>query len=648
VGRERELREVQQRLQQTRLLTLTGPGGIGKTRLSLQAAAEAASGFRDGVVFVALEQIRDPGLLVPTIIAALALPVRVTEPLSTLRQYLSSRQLLLVLDNFEQLLSARTLVTELLREAPELKVLLTSRAALHVYGEQEYPVPSLGLPGAQRVRPTVSTSAGTERTAAVSVNMAQIAASEAVTLFVARGTAVRPDFALTPHNAATVAEIAARLDGLPLAIELAAARLKIMTPEAMVARLSSRLTLLTSGARDLPDRMQTLRGTISWSYELLEPRVQRLFARLAVFHGGACLTELEFVCRPLEELGLDTLDGLTTLVDHSLLKQAQAGEEPRFTMLETIREFAYAVLEQSGELELLLERHSEAFLILAQTARPHLTRTGRLFWVGRERAARALKLSGGQVSERIAALSAAGSLAYWQTDSRTADRAFREAVDLARQLGDGKTIALTLYDYGFAALIGGDKDQALTLVKEGLALARKVGDPVVLAELLCALGTLHWRLGNLEAAAPPLEEAVQLLTGSEAANLLEWAHGIRGQVRLSRGDLTGAREDFRAAEPYTDKEDLGHIMLLLFSFARIALAKADLERALRLAGAAIANRERSQILVAAEQNLAAVFEPAAARIGKQRAEELMAEGRLMSAKEALDYGMQAPATDESP
>jgi tetratricopeptide (TPR) repeat protein len=439
--------------------------------------------------------------------------------------------------------------------------------------------------------------------------------------------------------------------------------------------------------------MKTLRGAISWSYELLEPRVQRLFARLAVFHGGACLTELESVCRLKKELGLDTLEGLTALVDHSLLKQAQAAEEPRFTMLETIREFAYAVLEQSGEIGLLLERHSQAFLALAQTAQPQLTKTRRLFWVGRletdlenlraalaglldsgqagpalrmvaalwrfwlmrahveegrQRAAQALRLPGGQVSERIAALSAAGSLAYWQMDSQAADRAFREAVELARQLGDGKTTALTLYDSGFAALIGGKKDQALALVTEGLALAREVGDPIVLAELLCALGTLHWRLGNLEAAAPPLEEAVQLLAGSEEARLLGWAHGIRGQVRLSRGDVPGAREDFRAVEPYADKEDLGQLMLLLFSFARIALTEADLERALRLAGAAMANQERSQLLVAAEQNLAAVFEPAAARIGKQRAEELMAEGRLMSAKEALDYGMRTLAADERP
>jgi tetratricopeptide (TPR) repeat protein len=266
---------------------------------------------------------------------------------------------------------------------------------------------------------------------------------------------------------------------------------------------------------------------------------------------------------------------------------------------------------------------------------------------GRERAAQALKLPGGQVSERIAALSAAGSLAYWQMDAQAADLAFREAVDLARQLSDGKTIALALYDHGFAALIRGDKDQALALVKEGVAVAREVGDPTVLAELLCALGTLHWRLGNLEAAGPPLEQAVQLLAGSEAARLLEWAHGIRGQVRLGRGDLTGAGEDFRAAEPYADKEDLGHIMLLLFGFARIALARGDLERALRLAGAAIAKQERSQILVAADQNLAAVYEPAAARIGKQRAEELMAEGRLMNEKEALDYAMQSLAADES-
>jgi predicted ATPase len=437
------------------LLTLTGPGGIGKTRLSLRVAAEAAPAFRDGVFFVPLAQIRDPELLAPTILSALGVQHSTGDPFTGLRNYLVSRELLLLLDNFEQLLEAGPEVAGCLQAAPGLKALVTSRAPLRVYGEREYLVPCLRLPAAGE---SAQGAAG----------------SEAVALFAERAAAARPDFALTEANAVVVAEIAVRLDGLPLALELAAARVKLMSPEAILPRLSSRLTLLTGGSRDQPDRLQTLRAAIAWSYDLLEPPIQRLFARLAVFHGGVCLAEAESVCRPAAELGVDTLDGLATLVDHSLLKQVQSGAEPRFYMLETIREFALNLLEQSGQRELLRQRHAESYHSLARAAQPHLTRSERRTWLGRletdldnlraallllletgqggaaqhmvgalwrfwlmrahlregrERTAEALRLPGGQVSERIAALSAAGSMAYWQSDARVAVQSFAEAVE---------------------------------------------------------------------------------------------------------------------------------------------------------------------------------------------------------------------------
>jgi predicted ATPase/class 3 adenylate cyclase len=671
VGRERELGELQAELQKTRLLTLTGPGGIGKTRLSLQAAAEAAPAFDDGVFFVPLAQISDPSLLTAAVLSSLALPPG-GDPSSALRAHLGSRRLLLVLDNFEQLLLAGPQVTEWLQAAPGLKVLVTSRAPLHVYGEREYPVPPLGLP---------SRSSGLSEPG-------EGPRSEAVQLFLARAAAARPDFVLTERNIAAVAEIAARLEGLPLAIELAAARVKIMPPEAILVRLSSRLSFLTGGARDLPDRLQTLRGAISWSYDLLEPPIQRLFVRLAVFHGGACLSEVEIVCRPAEELGLDTLEGLTFLLDHSLLKQGQEGGELRFSMLETIREFACGLLKESGERELLVERHSAVFLALAETARAHLTRTGRRTWLdrleadvdnlraalshfleageavpalrmvgalwrfwlmrghlqeGRDRAAEALRLPGGHPAERIGALSAAGAMAYWQTDAQAAKQSFGEAVEMARQLGDRKALALTLYDYGYAFSIAGDWDRALGLVEEGLAEARGLGEPAVLGELLCALGTGHYFARNPDAAGPLLEEALQALAGSDAAYVITWALGIRSALRLLKGDLEGAREDLRmSGQLFPDDEDLGWVSRQLSGYASLAFAGGEMERGFRLVGAAEAARTASRTFlhVPVEVRIPAVVE-ATARVGKQRAEELMAEGRLMPAKEALAYAREA-------
>jgi predicted ATPase/class 3 adenylate cyclase len=677
VGRERELREVQQELAKTRLLTLTGPGGIGKTRLSLQAAAEVASSFHDGVFFVPLAQISDPELLVPAILSSFSLLSKAGDPLSALQDHLRSRQLLLVLDNFEQLLSAARLVSECLQAAPGLKVLATSRAPLHLYGEREYPVPSLGLP-----------SSSTTQTGAA-------ASSEAVALFVARATAARPDFSLTEQNAQAVTEITTRLDGLPLAIELAAARIKVMPPDAILARLSSRLSLLTGGARDLPDRLQTLRGAISWSYDLLEKPVQRLFVRLAVFHGGACLPELESVCRPAAELGVDTLEGLTILVNHSLLKQHQVGDELRFSMLETIHEFAFDLLDQSGELELLRERHSQSFMALAETAAPNFTRTQRRVWLnrlevdldnlrsaltrflvandpsaalrmvgalwrfwlmrghlqeGRERATEALRMRGGTASERIGALSAAGGMAYWQTDVEAAQTAFGEAMSMARELGDRKTLALTLYDYGIAFSIAGDLQSAIALVEEGLVVARELDEPGVLGEVLSALGTLHWFAKNVDVAEPLLEEALRVLEGSDQAYVISWALGIRGMLRQWKGDFQGAKDDLRMTmQLFFDDEDLGWVARQLTGYGSLALAEGELERGFRLIGAAEAVRVQSRTFLAVPLELrVAGLVDATARIGKKRAEELMAEGGLMQVRDALAYAKEiSPSTVSS-
>ncbi|MGH8873854.1 MAG: ATP-binding protein, partial [Acidimicrobiia bacterium] len=333
-------------------VTLTGPGGTGKTRLALRAGAEVIERFRDGVWFVDLASITDPDLVPSAIAETLGLKDPSGPPLLSLARYLSDKEMLLVLDNFEQVPGASPHISRLLREAPMLRVLVTSRAALHLYGEQELPVPPLEVP------PIGSR-----------LSVGVVSGFSGVGLFVDRARAVQPAFAVTEANASAVATIAYRLDGLPLAIELAAARVKVLNPEAILARLGQALTLLSSGAGDLPARQQTLRGAISWSYHLLTPLECRLFERMAVFMGGATVEAIEAVCGPAEELGGPVLDGLARLVDHSLVVLDPEGA--RFRMLETIREFALERLEDGAEAGLLRRRHAEALLAIAEEAAPH-------------------------------------------------------------------------------------------------------------------------------------------------------------------------------------------------------------------------------------------------------------------------------------
>src|SRR5215210_4070551 len=339
VGREKEVEAVRERLggsSGARLLTLTGPGGIGKTRLALQVAAEALEEFEDGAFFVALAAIADPALVAPAIAGSLGVLDSGERPLiEGLKDHLRDRQPLLLLDNFEQVLEASSLVGELLSSCPELKVLATSRISLRLYGEREYPVPPLALPDPAHLPPP-------ER----------LTQYEAVRLFVERAQDARPDFSVTNENAPAVAEICARLDGLPLAIELAAARAKILSPQAMLSRLSNRLKLLKGGARDLPERQQTLRGAIDWSHALLEEGEKVLFAMLSVFAGGRTLEAIEAICDAEGDLPVDVLDGVEPLADKSLLREEEGpGGEPRFVMLETIHQYAKEKLEESGEAE---------------------------------------------------------------------------------------------------------------------------------------------------------------------------------------------------------------------------------------------------------------------------------------------------------
>ena len=372
IGREHELQALHALLlrPEVRLLTLTGTPGVGKTRLALEVARDLVQEFSDGVHLVSLAPLSDPALVIPTIAQTLDIREMAGQPLlERLKERLQRQQILLLLDNFEQVASAAVQVADLLAACQQLKVLVTSRARLHVRAEHEFAVQQLALPDPAHLPDLVA--------------MAHYAA---VALFLERAQATKPDFQLTAANARTIAEICVRLDGLPLAIELAVARIKLLPPQALLKRLSSRLAILTGVSWDAPARHQTLRDTIAWSYQLLDAAEQQLFRSLAVFSGGFTLEAAEAVCttetdEPTGQVG-SVLDGVASLIDKSLLQQTELeGEEPRLVMLETIREYGLESLRQSGEMEQTQRAHASYFLALAERAEPEFDGPSAAVWL---------------------------------------------------------------------------------------------------------------------------------------------------------------------------------------------------------------------------------------------------------------------------
>ncbi|KAA0226089.1 hypothetical protein EDS67_20525 [candidate division KSB1 bacterium] len=348
-----------------RLITLTGPGGTGKTRLSLQVATNVLANFDDGVFFVSLAPINDPALVLSTIAETLGVITSTLRSLSeSLIAHVAEKRLLLVLDNFEQIVAAAPSVAELLGACPQLKILVTSRVVLHLTGEHEFAVQPLATPDPKQ-----------------SLSLEALTHFAAIELFKQRAQSVQPEFAITDENAKAVAAICYRLDGLPLAIELAAARLKIFSPQTILTRLEKRLELLKGGPRDVPARHQTLRQAIAWSDDLLEAEEKILFRRLAVFAGGCSLEAAEAVCSARHDVAGPALDGIAALVDKSLLRQDRAADrEPRFMMLETIREYALERLQASADWEATRRAHAHFFLALAERAEPQLTGSEQKAW----------------------------------------------------------------------------------------------------------------------------------------------------------------------------------------------------------------------------------------------------------------------------
>jgi non-specific serine/threonine protein kinase len=606
------------------LLTLTGPGGVGKTRLALQVAIDVRDAFADGVTFVPLAAIRDPALVLPTITQSLGIRERQDTPLTAqLATALQDRRLLLVVDNLEQVLDAAVEVAAVLASCPSLTVLATSRSVLRVSGERVVVVPPLALPSSE-----------------ARDSLVDLAHTESVALFVARAIAAAPAFALTPANAAEVAALCTRLDGLPLAIELAAARMRVLSPGGMLRRLDQRLELLTGGARDQPARLQTVRNTITWSHDLLSPQEQTLLRHLAVFAGGCTLEAAEMVCG---EPGLNVLETMSALVDHSLLQRVEQPDgEPRFVTLETVQEFAREQLAASGETSALRAQHAAYFTMLAKrswrgpdgyvpSATPLLNAAERpnvraalaweaeqgatdlLLWLagagwwywepaeGSRALERGLAIVGDSSSrcgERALLLAAMGELAMWLGNVGHATTLLSESLTLARQIDHPRAMALAQLWLGVVMAGEGEFERAEALVTEAQSYWQSTPEPGWwrIGDVLYHLGAIALRRGNIDAAETRFGQAIEVARPIPAVLVVALALEALGTCAWERSDHRRAAQLF--AESLTivrDGRDPVAVLLAVKSLAAVAAVVGDPVKATRLFGAAEALRARHGI-----------------------------------------------------
>jgi predicted ATPase len=677
VGRKRELDALEDLIlrEDVRLVTLTGPGGIGKTRLALALSERVRERFPDGVVFASLAGATDPASVINTLLHDCQVAeVAEAQPFGSLVAALSPRRMLLVADNFEQALEAAPEMAAILAAAPGVKLLITSRAVLRLRGEHEIPVPPLPL--------ALDGSA-----------LEQALESEAVRLFVERARDVRPDFSLDEQNAPVLMAICRKLDGLPLAIELAAARIRVLTPEALLARLDKRFAVLTGGPRDLPDRQRTLRATVAWSYGLLAPENRLLFDRLAVFGGGFTLEAAEEICDL--DGDVDVLEGLAELMDHSLLSHGGAeGDEaePRFALLQTIQEYAVERLCERGELEELGERHALYYLHLAETADPRLSgpqqvachrRLRRehdnleraLHWFkdhdrweplarlaaslgrhwavhgeyteGAEWLDRALvgaeRLSDGS---RARALYSAGLLGAVRRDPR-AQEMLEKALASFRQAGDHHFQAATLNALGVLAAETRDYERATALYEESLRLFGALGDQGGLTDVLGNLAWIAIYLGQLSRAKELVEEALDLARGrSDLTRVVSLLLDL-GWVSLFTGDLVAAASHFeQSVQPARHLDDKPAMADVLDGLGRVAAARGNHALALHLLAAADTWR---RTLGAPRRGGLAGFEEVVEQergwLGEMEFMRLWAEGERLAPYAALQEALEEDEAD---
>ncbi len=669
---------------------MTGPGGTGKTRLSLQVAADAADDFPDGIFFVALETVREP-ILVPSRLAAavgIAEPARRTAT-EVLEEWLAGKQVLFVLDNFEQVIDAGPIVADLLRAAPGLKVLATSRAPLHVSGEQEYPVPGLPTP------PDPGHMTALERAqlpAAVrNFDPATLTTYEAVRLFIARASAVKPGFAVTNENAPAVAAICSRL---------------LLSPDAILARLEHQLNVLAAGSRDLPERQQTLRGAIAWSYDILDEACRLLLDRLSVFEGDIEVEAAEAVCGPASELGQDVVDGLLSLANQSLIRTIEDPAESRFEMLDTIREFATEMLDGRGQRTELERRHGAWFAAFAERGAAQLSGDDQRMWlerfehahdnirvaldraVAREDAGVGINLAfhtwrfwqkRGHLYEarrrldamaatdwskrdpllRARLLEAVGGVAWWQGDIKALTVAYGEAVTIWRSLENPSELANALYNLSFAYSVSDptaseqtDPDPeglGLAHLEEALGLYRTLGDERGEANVLWGLGNRRYFSGDIAPGAQEFELALEKFRKVGDRTMEAWSLHMLGValVRVQRLDeglaylQQGIRSFYRAS-------DTAGVTLGLDDMSAHAAAAGDLQRAARLWGAARSLTSTTGATLATVVDSAVYGQSRSAirsELAPDELDRLAREGAAMTLDEAVAYALEIPVAD---
>jgi predicted ATPase/DNA-binding CsgD family transcriptional regulator len=621
VGREQEVQAIHALLLRpdVRLLTLTGTAGVGKTRLALEVARDLVHDFADGVHVVSLAPIGDPAFVIAAIAHHVGLPESGSQPLlERLKTSQRDKKRLLLLDNFEHVISAATLLAELLEACPDVKLLVTSREVLRLRAEHQFVVPPLALPDPKHLPDDRS-----------------LAHVPAVSLFIQRAQAIKSDFQLVTDNAATIAEICLRLDGLPLAIELAAARITLFPPQALLARLDHRLHVLTGGARDLPLRQRTLRNTITWSYNLLDTAEQQLFRCLSVFVGGCTLEAAEAVCgaRDNASAGVagSVLDGVASLIDKSLVQQtAQEGEQSRLVLLETLREYGLEVLASGGEAEATRVAHATYYLALAEQAELELSGPQQIRWFERleqehdnlraalswflesgadgQSSELALRLGGalsqfwfirGGISEgqhwleraldesrgvraavRAKALIGAGRIATLQDDFSQAEALCREGLALYRELGDRRGSATALSPLGYAIMMRSNYGEARALLEEALAIFKEVGDTGGYASALNLLASVLFYQGEYARAHVLLEESLVLSRegGDVQSQVLSLA--LLGLVLPFQGDL--ARAHTRLEESLAVSRQMGYkrnVGLSIYFLGMVTLLQGDVARA---------------------------------------------------------------------
>jgi len=591
IGREREVAAVQQLLlrEDVRLLTLTGPGGSGKTRLGLHVAAELSDHFTDGIYFVNLAPISDAELVVPSMAQTLGVKESPTRSMvEQLQTFLQEKLLLLVLDNFEQVVSAAPRLSDLLARCAGLKLLVTSRAGLHLSAEHEFAVPPLSLPDLKHLPDLVTLSQ-----------------YEAVALFIARAQALKPDFQVSNATAPAIAEICARLDGLPLAIELAAARIKLLPPPALLARLGQRLAVLTSGVRDAPARQQTLRKTIEWSYQLLDADEQRLFRRLSVFVGGCTLQAIEAVCAALDTQPptVSVLDGAASLIDKSLLRQTeQEAAEPRFVMLETIREYGREALEASGEAEVTHRAHAAYYLALAEAAELAWNSPQQAVWFVRLekahdnlRAAMNWLLEGGE-AERAFRLGTALWWFWYAQEHRT--EGWNE-LSRALERSEGVAVPLrarALWAAGSLAGSLGHVERGEVLCQESLVLFREIGDTQGLGDATFHLAHVAFARWDLAAARSLFEESLVSLRQTGDKTRVAWALNALALVVLYQGEYARVHPlAEQAGKTFKEVGDTSGVAMALMTLARVVFWQGDLARAQTLAEEVLARASETGI-----------------------------------------------------